>query len=206
MNFMNNPQAIEERSMAIIEKELPELLNLPVEERQIIKRVVHTTGDVSCAELVRIHPGAVAAGLAAIRAGRPIITDVNMVKAGISLRRLEPFGIKVSCYINDPRVVEEAGRQGLTRAIVAMRLAASEMTGGIVAIGNAPTALITLCELISRGEASPALVVGTPVGFVGAKESKDLLMSMNIPHISIFGTKGGSGIAAAVVNALLILA
>jgi precorrin-8X/cobalt-precorrin-8 methylmutase len=206
MDFMNAPRAIENRSMAIIEESLPELQSLVLEERRIIERVVHATGDIFYARLVRIHPRAVAAGLAAIRAGRTIITDVNMLKAGLNVSRLMQFGVTVNCYINDPRVVAEARQQGVTRAMAAMRLAAPELDGGIAAIGNAPTALFTLCELISQGLASPSLVVGTPVGFVGAEESKELLMNMAVPYITVPGTKGGSTIAAAVVNALLYLA
>jgi len=202
---MNNPRAIEDRSMAIIEESLPELLELPVEERQVIKRVVHATGDTSYADLVRIHPGAVAAGLAAIRAGCTVVTDVNMVKAGINRRRLEALGVKVNCYISDLRVAEEARQEGLTRAAVAMRRAAAELEGGIAVIGNAPTALVALCDLIKQEKVTPALVVGVPVGFVGARESKELLMSTPVPYITVPGTKGGSTIAVAVMNALLNL-
>lgn len=204
--FMSNPCSIEERSMVIIEESLPELKELPEEERQIIKRIIHATGDISYASLVRISPEAVATGLAAIRAGRNIITDVNMLKAGLNPNRLESFGIKVSCYIKDPRVLEKARQDGITRAMAAMHLAAPEMAGGIIAIGNAPTALFALCELIKQGMASPALVVGTPVGFVGARESKEMLMELAVPYITIPGTKGGSTIAVAIVNALLYLA
>lgn len=206
MEFMNDPRAIENRSMAIIEERLPELQSLPLGERRVVERVVHATGDISYAGILRIHPGAVAAGLAAIRAGRPIITDVNMLKAGLNTSRLNKFGVTANCYINDPRVAEEARRQGVTRAMAAMRLAAAELDGGVAAVGNAPTALVTLCELINQGMASPDLVVGTPVGFVGAKESKELLMSMDVPYITVPGAKGGSTVAAAVVNALLYLA
>lgn len=205
MEFMNNPRDIEDRSMAIIEESLPELLDLPVEERQVIKRVVHATGDTSYAGLVYIHPGAVAAGLAAVRAGCTVVTDVNMIKAGINRRRLDALGVKVNCYISDPRVAEEARREGLTRAAVAMRRAAAELEGGIAVIGNAPTALVTLCDLIKQREVTPALVVGVPVGFVGARESKELLMSTPVPYITVPGTKGGSTIAVAVMNAFLNL-
>jgi precorrin-8X/cobalt-precorrin-8 methylmutase len=206
MGYIKDPRVIEDRSMAIIEENLPELQALTLEERKVIERVVHATGDISYAGLVRIHPGAVAAGLAAVRAGRSIVTDVNMLKAGLNGTRLKKFGVTVNCYINDPRVVEESRRQGVTRAMAAMRLAAPELDGGVAAVGNAPTALFALCELISRGMASPALVVGTPVGFVGAGESKERLMNMSVPFITVPGAKGGSTIAAAVVNALLYLA
>lgn len=206
MQVLTDPRAIEEKSMAIIEENLPEILSRPVGEREIIKRVVHTTGDISIAGLVLIHPRAVESGLGAIRAGRTVVTDINMLKAGINAARLKSFGMDARCYISDPDVAEEAKREGLTRAMVAMRRAASEAAGGIIAVGNAPTALFALCSLIKSGEASPALVVGTPVGFVGAKESKEALMELNIPYITVPGTRGGSTIAAAIVNALLYLA
>lgn len=205
MLVITDPRAIEHKSMSIIEESLPGLTKLPVGEREIIKRVVHTTGDISVADLVLIHPQAVDSGLKAIRAGRTVVTDINMLKAGINSGRLESFGMTARCYISDPDVAEEARREGLTRAMVAMRRAASEAIGGIIAIGNAPTALFVLCDLVERGEASPALVVGTPVGFVGARESKEALVGLDIPYITIPGTRGGSAIAAAVVNALLYL-
>lgn len=206
MQVMTDPRAIEQKSMAIIEESLPGLFKRPAGEREIIKRVVHTTGDVSIADLVVIHPGAVESGLMAIKAGKTVVTDINMLKAGINSGRLESFGMAARCYISDPAVAEEARREGLTRAMVAMRRAAMEAAGGIIAIGNAPTALFALCELIERGKAAPALVVGTPVGFVGAKESKEALLELSVPSITIPGTRGGSAIAAAVVNALLYLA
>lgn len=128
-----------------------------------------------------------------------------MIKVGINHRRLDVLGVKVNCYISDPQVAEEARREGLTRAAVAMCRAAAELEGGIAVIGNAPTALVTLCDLIKQGEVTPALVVGVPVGFVGARESKELLMSTPVPYITVPGTKGGSTIAVAVMNALLNL-
>jgi len=182
------------------------LARLQAGEKEIVKRVVHTTGDVTIADLLRIHPGAVEAGLAAIRAGKTVITDINMLKAGINAKRLALFGATARCYIGDEDVAEEARRLGQTRAMVAMRKAAPEMNGGIVAIGNAPTALFALGELIDRGEVTPALIVGTPVGFVGASESKEMLTQKEVPYITIPGTRGGSAIAAAVVNALLYMA
>ena len=206
MDFMKDPGGIELRSMEIIETQLPELARLQAGEKEIVKRVVHTTGDVTIAGLLRIHPCAVEAGLAAIRAGKTVITDINMLKAGINAKRLALFGATARCYIGDEDVAGEARRLGQTRAMVAMRKAAPEMNGGIVAIGNAPTALFALGELIDRGEVTPALIVGTPVGFVGASESKEMLTQKEVPYITIPGTRGGSAIAAAVVNALLYMA
>lgn len=206
MEYMKNPGAIESRSMEIIEERLPELARLEPGEREIVKRVVHTTGDTAIAALLKIHPAAVQAGLASIRAGRIIVTDINMLKAGINAKRLARFGGSVRCYIADESVAEEARRTGRTRAMVAMLKAAPELAGGIAAIGNAPTALFALCELIAGGKAAPALVVGTPVGFVGAGESKELLTRTGVPYITVSGTRGGSAIATAAVNALLYMA
>ncbi|MGB9803535.1 precorrin-8X methylmutase [Desulfofundulus sp.] len=206
MQSITNPRAIEEQSMRIIEEHLPQLAELPAGERAIVKRVVHTTGDLSCAELMRFHPRAVESGLSALRAGKPILTDVNMVRSGLIKDRLSALGVVVECLINHPEVVTCARARGVTRAMVAMELGAPQIEGGIIAIGNAPTALFALCRLISTGQARPALVVGTPVGFVGAAESKKELMSQDIPYITITGTRGGSTIATAVVNALLLMA
>ncbi len=203
MDFIRNPGEIENTSMDIIENCLPYLRELPEGERNIVKRIVHTTGDVNIAELVKIHPSAVAAGLRALRAGRPIFADVQMLRSGINSRRLEQLGIETICMIKDPVVVEEAKRTGKTRAMVAMVKAAPGLNGGIIAIGNAPTALFELCAMIRRGELQPALVVGTPVGFVGARESKEMLMDTPVPYITVQGTRGGSTIAVAAINALL---
>lgn len=206
MRYLANPREIELKSMAIIEELLPEIQMRPLGEREIIKRIVHTTGDVSIAGLVLFHQGAIESGLKAIRSGKPIATDINMLKAGINSRRLELFGINARCYISDQDVVSQARREGLTRAMVAMQKAAGDINGGIIAVGNAPTALFALCELIKREEASPSLVVGTPVGFVGAKESKEMLVDSGVPYITVKGTRGGSAVAAAAINALLYLA
>ena len=206
MEFIQNPRAIEDTSMDIIEQCLPWLREFPEGERQIIRRIVHTTGDPAIAELIKIHPDAVAAGLKALRDGKAIFTDVQMLRSGISPVRLEEFGIETMCLIKEPEVVAEAKRTGKTRAMIAMAKAAPKLDGGVIAIGNAPTALFELCAMIQRGEIKPALVVGTPVGFVGAKESKELLVETPVPYVTIEGTRGGSTIAVAALNALLKLA
>lgn len=206
MDFIKNPKAIEDQSMDIIEGSLPWLLDLPDGEKQIIKRIVHTTGDPDIAKLIKIHPEAVQSGLAAIRAGMPIFTDVQMLRAGINPVNLEKFGMETMCLIKDPEVAREARETGKTRAMVAMAKAAPLLNGGIIAIGNAPTALFELCAMVKSGELKPALVVGTPVGFVGAKESKELLTETPVPYITVTGTRGGSTIAVAALNALLKLA
>ena len=206
MEFIKDPKAIEDTSMDIIEAHLPEVKELPDGERGIIKRIVHTTGDVNIAGLIKISPDAVAAGLAALRAGKPIYTDVMMLRAGINPVKLKQFDIETICLIKDPEVVAEAKRTGKTRAMIAMAKAASQLDGGIIAIGNAPTALFELCAMVRAGTFKPGLVVGTPVGFVGAKESKELLTETPVPYITIEGTRGGSTIAVAAINALLKLA
>jgi len=206
VEFIKDPRAIEDTSMDIIEQAVPWIRELSQGERQIVRRIVHTTGDPDIAELVKIHPDAVASGLRAMREGKTIFTDVQMLRSGISPVKLEQFGIETMCLIKDPEVAAEAKRTGKTRAMIAMAKAAPRLDGGIIAIGNAPTALFELCEMIQRGELRPALVVGTPVGFVGAKESKEVLVETPVPYITVTGTRGGSTIAVAALNALLKIA
>jgi len=201
-----SPGEIEERSMTIIEQLVPELALLPFPEREVVKRAIHTTGDPSFGALLRFHPDGVAAGVRAIRAGRPVLCDVNMVRTGINAARLASFGLEAVCFVGDPQVVREAAEAGKTRAAVGLTRACAAYPGALVAVGNAPTALFALCDLIDRGLYRPAAVVATAVGFVGAAESKDLLMHRGVPYIAVSGTRGGSTVAAAVVNALLGLA
>lgn len=205
MKYITHPGDIERESMAIIEKNTPGLANWPIMEQAIVKRIVHTTGDFNIAPLVKIHPRAVASGLEAIHQGCTVFTDVNMVLAGLNKKKLAQFGIRTACRISDPDIAAEAAKTGRTRAMIAMQRAGT-LTGDIVIIGNAPTALFTLCKLIDTGAARPALVIGTPVGFVGASESKELLVALDkVPYITIAGTRGGSTIAAAIMNALLYM-
>lgn len=206
MDIILNPREIERKSMSIIEESLPQLGSMPSPEREIIKRVIHTTGDLGCISMVSISPGAAEAGLSAIRGGRPVLTDVNMLRAGLISDRMNRYGVKAFCLISDPEVVLESRQEGITRAMAAMRRGASAAEGGIIAVGNAPTALFELCRMIRDGEARPALVVGTPVGFVGAAESKEMLMETGVKHITMPGTRGGSTVAASIVNALLLMA
>ncbi|MCL5025607.1 MAG: precorrin-8X methylmutase [Chloroflexi bacterium] len=211
------PTIIEERSFEAICGLVPALAASSggpwsEAERRVILRIVHTTGDPALAEAVRLHPAAVQAGVAAVSGGSDIVTDVKMVAAGISRRLAERTGCRVRCAINAPEVIERARADGTTRAVAAMRhLAAgaegkSPLDGGIVAIGNAPTALLALLDLVDQGLAHPALIVGMPVGFIAAAESKAARMARPVPYITIPGTRGGSTIAAATVNAILLLA
>lgn len=203
MEFVTEPKAIEAKSMAIID-ELLGPLPVSLAERKVIMRVVHTTGDPDFARLLRLHPLAVPAGIEVLAAGANVYTDVNMVRTGISAHLINSRGGSLTCCISDPRVAEAAQMSGKTRAMTAFELLAPELNGAVVAIGNAPTALFQLLESIKAGLCRPAVIVGTPVGFVGAAESKELLTEFDIPYITVVGNKGGSTIAAAIVNAMLL--
>ncbi|MBI9080209.1 MAG: precorrin-8X methylmutase [Pseudodesulfovibrio sp.] len=203
-NFMK-PEDIEAESFRIIDSEVPKPRPFENEKWEIVRRMIHTTADFELLKLVRFHPDAIESGLNALRNGATIVTDTEMAKRGIPVRRLEPLAGTVHCLMNDERVISRAKSEGITRARAAVDIAVKEIKPEIYVIGNAPTALIRLVEHFDNGEASPALVVGMPVGFVNAAESKALLMSRDIPYIAIEGRKGGSALAASVVNALAIL-
>lgn len=194
---------IEAESLSIITDELGPTGFSPA-ELSVVKRVIHTTADFGFADLLRMSPGAVEAGVEAISQGRSIVTDVKMVHAGITPARLAPFGARVLCFSSDDDVASTAARESITRSAAAMRKAAAAADGGIVAVGNAPTALAELLRLVREGRTRPALVVGVPVGFVGAVEAKEALMASGLPHIATSGRKGGSTVAVAIVNALAI--
>lgn len=201
------PDSIEARSFAIIDSEVPEPRAFKGPQWDVARRLIHTTADFDLLNHIQFHPDAIEAGIAALRGGCTVFTDTEMARSGIPLRRIEPFGCTVSCLLNRPDVVEAAKRDNTTRAHAAMNAASDELAGSIVAIGNAPTALIRLAEHIAAGKQAPALVVAMPVGFVNAAESKELfLQNTRIPFITIRGRKGGSALAAATVNALAVLA
>lgn len=204
-NFFG-PDEIEAESFRIIDSEVPELRFFEGEKWQIVRRMIHTTADFELLDLVRFHEKAVESGVRALKNGATIVTDTEMAKRGIPARRLEPLGGTVRCLMNDERVVARAKAEGITRAKAAVDVAVEEIKPAVYVVGNAPTALIRLVEHFDNGTVSPSLVVGMPVGFVNAAESKDLLMSRDIPYIAIKGRKGGSALAASVVNALAILA
>lgn len=196
------PHDIERRSFEIITEELGEKTFPPLVD-PIVKRVIHATADFSFADLLKFSNGAVEAALDALRGGATIVTDTNMALAGISKPALAKLGCAAACYMKDEDVVEAARAAGTTRAVACMEKAASVKGPLIVAIGNAPTALIRLCELHAEGKMNPALVIGAPVGFVNVVESKEDLMRTDMPYIAVEGRKGGSTIACAIVNALL---
>lgn len=206
MEYIKDPREIETKSMAIIEERLKDTPFDPL-QKPVIKRVVHTTGDVSFAEITAFAPGAVEAGLQALLAGAPVYCDVEMVRSGINRTAVSELGLTLSCLIHEPAVADEAKRLGTTRAAAAMeRTLELVPENGVFVIGNAPTALFVLLENVQAGKARPALVVGTPVGFVGAAESKEWLETFSLPWITVRGEKGGSTVAASIVNALLRLA
>jgi precorrin-8X/cobalt-precorrin-8 methylmutase len=196
------PHEIEARSMAIIDTLLPPHSWTPG-ELAVVKRLVHTSGDPALVDCIRLHPAAIAAGVAALRRGAPVFTDVHMVRMGTNRGRLEALGSSCECLIDDPVLAEASRQSGHTRSQLAMRHFGPRLDGAIVAIGNAPTALREVLALAAAGVARPALVIGMPVGFVDAAESKDALMASDLTYISIAGTRGGSPLAAATVNALL---
>lgn len=199
------PADIERRSMEIISAELARR-GIALEERNaaVVKRVIHTSADFDYAENLRFSPGAVDAGIAALAAGATIVTDTQMARAGVSKPALAKLGGDVVCYMADDDVAGTAREQGTTRAVASMDKAALLLDAPIVAIGNAPTALIRLAELIDAGAIAPRLVIGVPVGFVNVEASKELMMERaDVPWIVARGRKGGSNIAAAICNALL---
>ena len=198
------PADIERTSLSIITAELAELgLTPPPETAAVVKRVIHTTADFDYARNLRFTPGAVAAGVKALRAGTPIITDTNMALAGISKPALAKLGCKAVCYMADPDVAAAARAAGTTRAVASMDKACGIEGPLIVAVGNAPTALLRLAELMDAGKIAPALVVGVPVGVVNVVEAKEELLARRVPAIVARGRKGGSTVAAAIMNALL---
>ena len=199
------PDEIENLSFQIIEQEIGEH-QLTNEQWQIVRRIIHTSADFEYKDSVRFHPRAIRSGLDAIRNGRQIITDTNMARVGIRKNELDQFGALTACWMNDPMVHQQAKASGITRARVAVDMAVEDMQGGIYAVGNAPTALMRLVELVKNQKAQPALIIGLPVGFVNAAESKAALMELDYPYISNVGRKGGSNVAASVVNALAIMA
>jgi precorrin-8X/cobalt-precorrin-8 methylmutase len=199
------PHEIEARSMEIIDGLLPADA-WPPGERAVVKRLVHTSGDPSLARAVRFSDGAVEAGVAALRGGCLVATDTHMVRIGINARRVDAYGGTLECLISDEAIAEESRRTGRTRAACAMRAFGPRLDGAVLALGNAPTALREALALAAEGVARPALVIGMPVGFVDAAESKDALMDADLTSIAIEGTRGGSPLAAATVNALLRVA
>lgn len=198
------PQDIENKSMEIIERELGDRASSwPERELLVVKRCIHTSADFDYADNLVFSPGAVDTALNALKRGVTIVTDTSMAAAGINKRSASALGVEVRCFISDPDVAEEAKIRGVTRSAVCMEKAAALGRPVIAAVGNAPTALIRLRELADQGLFRPELIIGVPVGFVNVVEAKEMILETDIPHIVAKGRKGGSNIAAAIVNALL---
>ena len=202
----DSPEAIEQQSMEIVEKLLPPPLSMSEGERAVVKRVVHASGDPEIARLMKFSPSAIPSGLSAMAKGSSIFTDVRMVAVGINNHLAKNCGCSLSCAMDETEGFKQTKKGSVTRTAAAIRHLGTRLNGTIVAIGNAPTALLALLDLIDRKEIRPALVVGMPVGFVQAKESKEELMKRDVPYITVVGTRGGSAMAVATINALLKMA
>ena len=200
------PMEIESRSFEIISGILEERgIALPEENAPVVKRVIHTTADFDYVDNLVFSDRAVQFGIEALKSGCDIVTDTQMAKAGISKTTLAKFGGQVHCFMSDEDVAREAKERGVTRAAVSMEKAARLGRPLIFAIGNAPTALVVIDELMKKGALAPRLIIGVPVGFVNVVESKELIIASSVPHIVARGRKGGSNVAAAIVNAMLYM-
>jgi precorrin-8X/cobalt-precorrin-8 methylmutase len=206
-DYLSDPLEIERRSFAQI-RTLTDLSRFDADQQQVAMRLVHTSGDPSIVNDLHFSPGAVAAGVAAVERGAAVLCDVEMVQQGLSRRFLQG---EVHCFLNAPEVAEQARQQSQTRSMAAMTQWPEHLAGSIVAIGNAPTALFRLLELLADGAPRPALIIGMPVGFINAAESKQALVEhapseFAVPCITLQGRRGGSTLAAATLNALARLA
>ena len=199
------PEDIERRSMEIIESEIGDMSAFSETEKLIVRRCVHTTADFDYKKNLRFSENAAELGRAALKEGAVIVTDTQMAYSGISKPACKALGCEVYCFMSDSDVAEEAKKRGVTRAVVSVDKAAERFPDRrlIYAVGNAPTALIRLHELITENRFRPALIVGVPVGFVNVVEAKELIMTSGVPYIVAAGRKGGSNVAAAVLNAML---
>ncbi|MTI65218.1 MAG: precorrin-8X methylmutase [Firmicutes bacterium] len=203
MKYIKNPQLIEQRSFEIITEELGRK-DFDYKTAKIVKRVIHTTADFEYADILEIHPKAIENGIKALKKGSNIYADTKMVYSGINKRKLSSLGGEICNFVHDEDVSKEAKKRDITRSMVSIEKAIDKDIK-IFAIGNAPTALFVLKKLIKENKANPDLIIGVPVGFVGAEESKEIIRNLGIPYIITRGRKGGSTVAASIVNALLYL-
>jgi precorrin-8X/cobalt-precorrin-8 methylmutase len=204
--LVNAGREIEEESFRIIDSEMGEH-GYPPDQWQIVRRVIHTTGDFDFAERIRFHPRAVGSAMEALHRGCILYTDTRMIQAGLSPWRLRWFGNDVVTPVLHPESQQWAERAGTTRSVAAFRHYSAQFNGTIVAVGNAPTALLEIIRLVREEGVRPALIIGAPVGFVQAAESKQILWELDSqPSIAVLGRKGGSSIAVAILHALLELA
>ncbi len=207
MPVITDPKQIEAKSFEIIKKILKDRnIELPLLEKEVVKRVIHATADWKYSRELLFHPQAISSALSAIKKGGNIIVDAQMVKAGINKKIVSRFKEKIICFIEKKDVISRSRKLKVSRAMLAMKKASRYMNDSIIAIGNAPTALVEVCHLVEKEKIYPALIIGVPVGFVGAKEAKKKLSRMNIPYITNISRKGGSSVASSIVNALLKIA
>lgn len=203
MDYIKIPMDIEERSFEIIGEEMGPH-NFSDRELKIVKRVIHTTADFQYKDLIYIREGAIDSALEILKKGTTIYTDTNMAASGINKNALKKLNSKVECFVAREDVAQIAKDRGITRSMAAVEKAVDEGVEFFV-FGNAPTALFKLIELTKQGKANPKFIIGAPVGFVGAAESKEEIEKLDVPMITIRGRKGGSGIAACIVNALMYM-
>ena len=200
------PGEIEQESFRIIESEAGPHDHMTSQEWALVRRIIHATADFDIMKTIRLHPHALASGLSALKNGCPIYADTNMLGAGINKKAVEQRGSKIFCFVSDEDVKKESALTHETRSAIAIRKAAPRLMGGIIAIGNAPTALHEALSLCEQGKLEPALIIGMPVGFVEALESKQRLLESSCIYITNLDRKGGTPAAAAAMNALLTLA
>jgi precorrin-8X/cobalt-precorrin-8 methylmutase len=200
-----SPQDIEAESMRIIDREAG-AHSFSADEWTIVRRIIHATADFEVMKTIRFHPQAIAAGIAALKQGKPVYTDTQMLRAAIGVKLQEQCGCTAVCLVADEEVKRVSAASGITRSAAAMQSVAALLQGAVVAIGNAPTALFEAIRLCREGAMAPSLIIGMPVGFVGAAESKQALLDAELVSITMLGRKGGTPAAAAAMNALMQLA
>jgi precorrin-8X/cobalt-precorrin-8 methylmutase len=200
------PDEIDRLSLEMVDDVMPPLTHLTKGERYVVSRIVRAEGEPQIVDSIKFSPGAVEIGLAAIKSSAQIVTDVRMVEVGTSKAMLKLSGNPIITLIDAPNVAELAKAEGITRSAAAIRELAPKISGAVVAVGNAPTALLALLDLVDEQKVSPALIIGMPVGFVACAESKQELVQRSVPYVTILGNRGGSSAAAATLNALLTIA
>ena len=202
---MLKPDEITAESFRIIDAEVGEH-GFDAVTWPVVQRIIHAAGDVDLVQAVHFHRDAARAGVRALQAGTPLVTDVRMVAAGVRQQALSALGLALHCFIDAPDVQQQAQATGHTRSFCAMQHAVAMVGPAVYVIGNAPTALLALCDSVRQGLVRPHLIVAMPVGFVSVVESKEQALTLDVPVITIHGRKGGSAVAAATINALLIMA
>lgn len=204
MSYIKDPKLIEKTSFEIITSEMKED-NFDEKTGLVVKRVIHTTADFEYADLLEFHGNPIETGIQALKDGSSIYADTSMIMSGVNKRVLSSLGGQVCNFVHDEDVVKEAKERKITRSMVSMEKACLDDRFKIFAIGNAPTALYKLKEQIKEGKVNPKLIIGVPVGFVGAAESKEIIRDLGIPYIIVRGRKGGSTVAVAIINAMLYM-